>query len=866
MNNQEMASKYDPKTVEKRWYAAWEAAGLFQPDSNSNQPTYTITIPPPNITGSLHMGHSLCYPVQDLLGRYKKLRGFNVLIVPGQDHAGIATQSVVSKQLAAQGIKAHELGREKFLKKVWEWRGESGSTILEQFRALGCAFDWSKTRFTLDEGYVKAVLSIFIDWYKRGLIYRGKRIVNWDPTLLTSVSDIETERKVINGKLYHIRYPYADGSGEIIVATTRPETMLGDVAVAVHPSDERYQGKHGRTLILPLVGREIPLVADPYPDPTFGTGAVKITPAHDPNDYEVGVRQGLEMPIVLDERAKVCADGPYFGLDRYEARKRIINDLEEQGFLVKIEDHQIAVTVSDRSKEVIEPLLSEQWFVKQTELAAPGIKAVEEGQITFFPERYKKVYLDWMENIRDWCISRQLWWGHRIPVYYTEDGTPFAALSWDDAQIQAGDQKIVRQDDDVLDTWFSSGLWPFATLGWPDQDEALRHQHYPTSTLVTDRGIIYLWVARMIMMGLDQMGQVPFREVYVHATVLNEEKKRMSKSLGTGVDPRPVIEEFGADSLRFTLLSQSGMNQEIIYSDKRVAEAKNLCNKIWNAARFVLMNVQQTPGEPTEKQPEDQWILSRLATIEAEAKTAYEGYDMMAAANGLADFFWYEVCDWYIEIAKPRLQNPETAPACQWVLITCLDAFCRMMHPVMPFLTEEVYSFLPIEGKSPFVATAGWPEEVARFKSEDAETRVGRWLRVVRALRALRADLELDPRKAIAEAYWEGDLQGGEAVLASQAWIADLKPGKPEGPYVSTTLEGVDLHIPTAEINKDKILEKLDRDIPKMTEELEKASGRLGDPLFKERAKPEVIEKLEAQVADLKDRLTKSIERRQRLR
>jgi valyl-tRNA synthetase len=855
----ELNTRYEPQGVESRWYQSWEAAGLFRP-KNDGRPKFTVTIPPPNITGSLHMGHALCYPTQDLIGRYKRLRGYDVLILPGQDHAGIATQSVVSKQLKAKGIQPRDLGREKFVEKVWEWREESGSTILGQFRELGCAFDWDRGRFTLDEGYVRAVVTVFINWFDRDLIYRGQRVVNWDPVLLTSVSDIETERRTIKGKLYHIRYPFTDGSGEVVVATTRPETMLGDVAVAVHPSDARYTGLIGKTLTLPLANREIPLVADPYPDPEFGTGAVKITPAHDPNDFEVGVRQGLPMPVVLDERAKMTGDsGRYHGMDRYEARKAIVADLEEQGFLVKVDDHEIPIIVSERSGEVIEPLLSEQWFVRQTELAKPALKAVEDGRIRFIPERYNKVYLDWMENIRDWCISRQLWWGHRIPVYYTESGQAFAAMSWDDAQAKAGDQKIVRQDEDVLDTWFSSGLWPFATLGWPDNEEDLK-QYYPTSLLVTDRNIIYLWVARMIMMGLDFCGEIPFSDVYIHATVLNEHGMRMSKSLGTGVDPGEVINEIGADALRFTLLGQAGMNQELRYSKKKTQESRNFCNKIWNATRFIVMNATDFQDEaPKELDVIDQWLLSRLASVERQTREAYEGYDMQAAANGLYAFFWDDFCDWYIEVSKRRMQAPETQGTVQWVLLHSLEAFLIMLHPIMPFITEELYAHLPLRQKAEFVMSANWPGWASEWSDPQAEAKVNRWFEITRAARALRAEAGAIDLKKTVEATYEGDLDGGEAIVSSQASLLGLRSGKPDGKFISTTVAGVDIHVLIEGlVDPEKEIARLRRELEKAEADLAKLSERLDNPQFVERAKPEVIERDRALAADLADKVEKT--------
>ena len=857
-----LASKYDVSLVEDKWYARWMDAGVFRPSETGGKPIYSITIPPPNITGSLHMGHSLCYPIQDLVGRYKRLRGFNVLILPGQDHAGIATQSVVDKQLKKQGLSASQLGREKFVEKVWEWRAESGSTILSQFKQLGCGFDWTRERFTLDDQYVNAVLTVFIDWFKRGLIYRGKRVVNWDPVLQTSVSDIETERKMVRGKLYHVRYRFEDGGGEVVIATTRPETMLADVAVAVHPNDARYKNLVGKMLCLPLTDRKIPLIADVYPDPEFGTGAVKITPAHDPNDFEVGARHSLPMPVVLDERGKMCGDcGPYEGLDRYEARKRVIADLEEGGHMVKIEDHEIALIVSDRSGEVVEPLLSEQWFVKQTELAGPAIDSVKQGRIRFVPERYTKIYLDWMENIRDWCISRQLWWGHRIPVYYTESGTAFAALNWEDAQVQAGSEKIVRQDEDVLDTWFSSGLWPFATMGWPENSADLK-RYYPTSLLVTDRNIIYLWVARMIMMGLDFTDTEPFSEVYIHATVMTEDGRRMSKSLGTGIDPRTVIESKGADAMRYTLLSQAGMNQELRYSERRTEDARNLCNKIWNAARFILMNLEGfTDQEPAELHIVDQWLLSRLARTESAVREAYESYDIQAAAQNLYTFFWSELCDWYIEVSKPRLADEAQKQTTQWVLLRSLEAFLIMLHPIMPFITEELYSNLP-NRKSEFILHESWPQIPSGWVSESHESTVERWFEWTRAIRALRVEAGLGSLKDKVPAFYEGELEGGEGVVISQAGLSELLPGKPTGVAISTTSNGVDFHIPIEGlVDTEKELARLKKDLEKFESEHSKLSERLANPMFTERAKPEIVARETALAEELLDKIGKTKDR-----
>ena len=872
-----MPTRYDAGLAEAKWYARWEAAGLFQPRQDREAGTFTITIPPPNITGSLHMGHALCYPIQDALGRFHRLLGKRVLVLPGQDHAGIATQSVVDKQLRAAGSSAAAIGREAFVEKVWEWRKESGDTILQQFRALGCAFDWTRSRFTLDPQYAEAVLKVFIEWFDRRLIFRGKRVVNWDPKLQTSVSDIETERQVIKGKLYHIRYPFADGTGSVIIATTRPETMLADVAVAVHPSDARYTELIGKIINLPLTGIQIPLIADLYPDPEFGTGAVKITPAHDPNDYQVGIRHGLTMPVILDSRAFVRVEevleaatpegrdwlGSINGLSREAARNKVVADLEASGAVVEVEDHEIAILLSDRSKDVIEPLLSEQWFCDQKKLAGPVIEAVERGDVKFHPERYERIFLEWMTNIREWCVSRQLWWGHRIPVYYTESGEAFAALSWEDAQAKAGDQKIIRQDDDVLDTWFSSGLWPFATLGWPEKTDDLR-QYFPTSVLVTDRNIINLWVARMMMMSYDLTGEKPFSDVMIYATVLREDGRRMSKSLGTGIDPMEVIEKVGADALRWTLLSQTGENQDLKYAERKTEDARNFANKIWNATRFVLMNVSTAPSRPTEFADVDLWLLSRLARTEADVKAAYANFDFQSACQSLYRFFWNEVCDWYIEVSKSRLLNPEEATTPQWVLLKSIGSFLTMLHPVMPHLTEELYGFLPLENKSEFLMNAAWPETEMDLVNQTVETRIERIFEITRALRALRHDLDIPSTTTIPSAYFTGDLLGGEDILRSQARIEALVAGPPKDTKaLRTTSNGVDLYIPVSGlVDVEKLLTGIARDEAKLLDDRSKLEARLGNPQFIERAKPEVVEKERQLVVEIADKLESLAQRK----
>lgn len=855
----EQKTGYDASSVEATWYKKWLDSGAFEPKGGTNP--YVITIPPPNITGSLHMGHALCYSIQDLLGRYNRMKGKDVLILPGTDHAGIGLQSVVMKNLKRAGVNPFALTRDQFVEKAWEWRYESGDTILKQFEALGCSFDWSRTRFTLDQHYVDAVLKVFIEWFDAGLIYRGLRVVNWDIALKTSVSDIETERKDVASKLYHIRYPFADGSGEVIIATTRPETMLADVAVAVHPEDSRYNGKVGKMLILPISNRKIPLISDEYPDPEFGTGAVKITPAHDPNDFEVGQRHSLEILTMMDESGKVTElGGKYAGKDRLLARKEIIAELEELGFLVKVEDHTIPILISQRSGEIIEPLASEQWFVDQKALAAQAIQVVESGEITFHPPRYKDVYLDWMNNIRDWCISRQLMWGHRIPIFYTESGKPIAATCIEEAEIKAG-EKIVRQEDDVLDTWFSSGLWPFATMGWPEKTEDFKN-YFPTDVLVTARDIIFLWVSRMIMMSLYFCKEIPFKDVYIYATVLTEKGERMSKSLGTGVDPMDVINTKGADALRFTLLSQSGYNQDLRYSERKTDDARNFCNKIWNASRFILMNMEGfDPHAPKEFNTLDKWILSRLAHCEETVRNSYESYDIQAGMSALYKFFWSELCDWYIEQSKVRLQTESERQTPQWVLMEALSGFLKMLHPAMPFITEEVYSLLPIERKE-FIMDESWPNIPSEWWDQESEILVEGWIEMTRSIRALRAEIGLQPMKNAPAIYFEGNLQGGESLIKSQSWFEDIHQGPPNGEHVSLTSNGVDFHLPLVGIDVEKEITRVDKDIEKATDELKKLEARLNNPSFTERAKPEIVAKERQTAEELRLTLEKLRNRR----
>ncbi|HHY61018.1 MAG TPA: valine--tRNA ligase, partial [Clostridia bacterium] len=720
----ELAKTYSPKEVEAKWYRYWEENGYFHQDVDPDREAFSIVMPPPNVTGSLHMGHALDNTLQDILTRWRRMQGYNTLWLPGTDHAGIATQVRVEEEIAKEGLSKYDLGREKFLERVWDWKHTYGNRITQQLRTLGASCDWQRERFTLDEGCSRAVREVFKRLYDKGLIYRGDYIINWCPKCQTTISDIEVEHHETQGHLWHIKYPLAGEDGYVVVATTRPETMLGDTAVAVHPEDERYRHFIGKTVILPLVNREIPVIADEYVDPEFGTGVVKITPSHDPNDFEVALRHNLPGLTVMDKQGRMNENaGPYQGLDRYECRKKIVADLEAQGFLLKVEEHQHAVGQCYRCDTVIEPMVSKQWFVKMKPLAEPAMRAVEEGRIRFVPERFTKIYLGWLENIRDWCISRQLWWGHRIPVWYCRDcEAEICALQEPEVCPKCG-SKHLEQDPDVLDTWFSSALWPFSTMGWPEQTEDLK-KFYPTSVLVTGRDIIFFWVARMIFMGLEFMQDVPFREVFIHGLVLDAQGRKMSKSLGNGIDPMEVIEQYGADTLRFMLITGNTPGNDLRFQYERLEGARNFCNKIWNASRFALMHLgDMEPGAPKERlELADRWILSRLNHTVRQVTNYLERYELGEAARELYDFIWSEFCDWYIELVKPRLYGkvtPESRATAQQVLWYTLSEILRLLHPFMPFISEEIWQHLPHREGS--LMLEKWPEYREELQDSAAE-------------------------------------------------------------------------------------------------------------------------------------------------
>ncbi|MHB0913345.1 MAG: valine--tRNA ligase [Armatimonadota bacterium] len=859
---------YEPQSVEPRWYEYWMKKGYFHAEPDPDRESYCITIPPPNITGSLHIGHALCYTIQDVLGRWKRMQGLNTLILPGTDHAGIATQNVVEKQLAREGLTRHDLGREKFVERVWEWKEEYGSTIINQFKRMGYSFDWDRLRFTLDESYTDAVLEEFVRWFDEGYIYRGVRGSNWCVRCHTAVSDIEVEYEEVAGYLWHIDYPLEDGSGSITVATTRPETMLGDTAVAVNPEDDRYVGMVGKNVLLPLADRAIPIVADAHVDPGFGTGAVKVTPAHDPNDAEIGQRHNLPAMIVIGPDGHMTDEaGRFAGLDRYAAREAVVDELRGQGLLALEEEYMHSVGTCARCGSTIEPLLSEQWFVKMKEIAKPAADVVREGKIRFIPERYVGTYVEWMENIRDWCISRQLWWGHRIPIWQCDEcGEYMAGRTAPEACRKCGGTALT-QDPDVLDTWFSSALWPFATLGWPKETPELE-SFYPTSVLTTARDILYLWVARMVMTSLHFLDEIPFHDVYIYATVLNEEGRRMSKSLGTGIDPLETVEKYGADALRFALLQQVGKGQDIRFSERRVEPIRLFCNKIWNMARFVLMNLDGQPERCEVTRTEDKWILSRLQATITAVNEGLAGYDMDNAARALYEFLWSEYADWYIEAAKPRLQTDER-PVVQYVLWHVLETALRLLHPFMPFITEEIWQTIPHEGES--IMVAPFPE--AKETYPDAEARMEAVMEVTRTIRNLRAELGVPPVKPVEVTLVSSSpeaLSEGAEIIRTLAKVSELaiETERPAGErFISGHLPIADVYIPFAGlVDVDKEIARLTNELAAAERELARSQGKLGNEQFMSRAPAHVVEKEQRIVQEMTDKREKLQERLAMLR
>ncbi|WP_368293209.1 valine--tRNA ligase [Dehalobacter sp. TBBPA1] len=867
--DQQMAKIYDPGQVEEKWYQYWEQNGFFTPKVEPEQKPFSIVMPPPNVTGSLHLGHAMDNTLQDILARYKRMQGYNTLWLPGTDHAGIATQAKVEEQLAKEGTNRHELGREKFLERVWAWKEQYGGTITRQLRKLGASCDWSRERFTMDEGCSKAVREVFVNLYNKGLIYRGNYIVNWCSKCHTTISDIEVEHNEREGNLWHIRYPAADGGEGVVVATTRPETMLGDVAVAVHPEDERYRHLAGKNVILPLVKREIPVITDEYVEKEFGTGAVKITPAHDPNDFEMGLRHNLEQINIMNSDATINENGgKYQGLDRYEARRRIVKDLEELGLLVKIEPHTHAVGECYRCSTVVEPRVSRQWFVKMQPLAEPAIKVVQDGDLQFVPDRFARIYTGWLENIRDWCISRQLWWGHRIPVWYCQDCGAEICVKEDPTACPKCGSHHLQQDPDVLDTWFSSALWPFSTMGWPENTAELK-QFYPTSVLVTGRDIIFFWVARMIFMGLEFREDVPFHKVMIHGLILDPQGRKMSKSLGNGVDPIEVINQYGADTLRFMLITGNTPGNDLRFHFEKLESTRNFLNKIWNASRFVLMNLEDYQSEAKE-QPAgpyvaeltlaDKWILSRYEDTVQNVTAALERFDLGEAGRLLYEFIWNEYCDWYIELTKKRLymkENQSERQTAQRILFEVLEGTMRLIHPFMPFLTEEIWQHLPIKGRT--IMLSSWPQ-VEGYRNEQVEKDMNVLMDIIRAVRNIRAEMGVAPgrRADILLVAPEKDmlsvLQSGLAdirqlAVAENITILQQMENKPPQ-SASTVLTGVTVYIPLKGLlDLDKEVAKVRKEIENMIKEQKRLEDKLGNPGFTSKA-PEVVVQNEKEKLD----------------
>lgn len=871
----EMPTTYDPKAAEQKWYDYWTQGKFFEAGKRPDAKPYTIVIPPPNVTGMLHIGHALDFTLQDILIRTKRMQGYDALWLPGTDHAGIATQTRVEQKLREQGISRYDLGREAFLEKVWEWKEEYANTIHGQWAKMGLSLDYSRERFTLDEGLSKAVREVFVRLYEKGLIYRGKKIINWDPAARTALSDIEVDYKELNGHLYHLKYPLKDGSGFITVATTRPETMLGDTAVAVHPEDDRYKHLIGQFIVLPIIGREIPIIADDYVDKEFGSGAVKITPAHDPNDFEVGERHSLPQIIVMDESGTMNAEaGPYQGLDRADCRKQIVKDLQEQGVCVEIEDHVHQVGHSERSGAVVEPYLSTQWFVAMKPLAEAAIAAQKAGNgVNFVPERFEKIYFNWIENVRDWCISRQLWWGHRIPTWY-DDATGEMHVSRDD---MTGDN--LRQDNDVLDTWFSSALWPFSTLGWPDETEDLK-RYYPTDVLVTGYDIIYFWVARMIFTALEFTDQPPFKDVLFHGLVRDSEGQKMSKSKGNGVDPLEVIEQYGADAMRYMISTSSTPGQDLRFRFEKVEQARNFANKIWNASRFALMNLEGVEAKDIDITVQlgtaDRWILHRLNETVRDVTRLIDSYEFGETGRLLNNFIWDDLCDWYIEFAKLSLYGTDEAAkkATQSVLAYVLDRTQRLIHPFMPFISEEIWQHLPHEGET--ITLAEWPVYDAALEAPDAVKEMELLMDIIRAVRNIRAEVNVPMSKKI-ELLIKPSSEAEAAIFArNEEFIkrfcgtsmleVSLQISAPDK-AMTAIITGADLYLPLAGlIDIAQEIARLEKEHQHLNAEVERVEKKLGNEGFVAKAPAKVIEEERSKMNDYADKRDKVLARIEELR
>ncbi len=859
----ELDKQYSPQNVEDRTYKFWCDHKYFHAEVNPNKKPYTIVIPPPNITGQLHMGHALDETLQDILIRWRRMEGYETLWLPGTDHASIATEAKIVEAMRKEGITKEEIGREKFLERAWEWKAQYGGRIVEQLKKLGSSCDWDRERFTLDEGCSKAVREVFCKLYDKGLIYRGERIINWCPHCLTSISDAEVEYEDQAGHFWHLRYPFKDGSGYLELATTRPETLLGDTAVAVNPNDERYKDMVGKTLILPIVHREIPVIADDYVDIEFGTGVVKITPAHDPNDFEVGLRHNLEVINVLTPDAKIVDDYPkYAGMDRYEARKAIVEDLEAEGALVEIEDYSHNVGTCYRCGTTVEPRVSKQWFVKMEPLAKPAVEVVRNGEVKFVPERFDKTYFHWMENIKDWCISRQLWWGHRIPAYYCDDCGEVMVSAQEVHTCSKCGGNHVHQDPDTLDTWFSSALWPFSTLGYPDDTKELEY-FYPTDTLVTGYDIIFFWVARMIFSGVEHMGQVPFHTVLIHGLVRDAQGRKMSKSLGNGIDPLLVIDQYGADALRFTLATGNAPGNDMRFSDEKVKASRNFANKLWNAARFVLMylgNDYSYPGLPKDLAIEDKWILSKVNTLAKEVTDNLERFELGIAVAKLYDFIWDVFCDWYIEIAKIRLQSGEGADTAKAVLVYVLTDILKLLHPFMPFITEEIYQAIPHDTES--IMISKWPEYDPTLSFADEEAQMEKIMDAIRAIRNRRAEMNIPPSKkskVYVETAFSDVFAVGSEFIKRLAYASDVEIADAFGDLgntVTIVTNDAKIYIPLGDlVDFEAEAKRLQKELAAAEEKLAFINKKLDNPGFVNKAPEKVVQQNRDEAAKLTEKI-----------
>ena len=860
----ELAKVYDSREVEDRIYKTWLDGNYFHARCEEGKDTYTIVIPPPNITGQLHMGHALDNTLQDILIRFKRMQGFDTLWLPGTDHASIATEAKIVEAMRKEGITKEDIGRDGFLERAWKWKEQYGGRIIEQLKKMGSSCDWERERFTLDEGCSNAVKEVFVGLYKKGLIYRGERIINWCPHCLTSISDAEVEYEEQAGHFWHLRYPLVDGSGYLELATTRPETLLGDTAVAVNPSDERYKDLVGKMLDLPLVHRQIPIVADDYVETDFGTGVVKITPAHDPNDFEVGLRHNLPVINVMTDDAKITDDYPkYAGMDRYEARKAIVADLEAEGALVKIEDYAHNVGTCYRCSTTVEPRVSKQWFVKMKPLATPAIDAVKNGETKFVPQRFEKVYFHWLENIRDWCISRQLWWGHRIPAWYCADCGEITVSKTDACACEHCGSKNINQDPDTLDTWFSSALWPFSTLGWPEETADLKH-YYPTNTLVTGYDIIPFWVMRMMFSGIEQTGQVPFNTVLIHGLVRDSQGRKMSKSLGNGVDPLEVIEQYGADALRFTLATGNSPGNDMRYIPERVEASRNFANKLWNAARFILMNLKSDEVMPLPETLtlEDKWILSKYNSLVAEVTENLDKFELGLAVQKLYDFIWDVYCDWYIEITKSRLNGDDEASAnnARAVLVYVFDGILKLLHPFMPFITEEIWQAIPHDGES--IMIAEWPKFNSNLAFNNEETEFEKIMAAIKAIRNRRAEMNVPPsRKAnvTIETESQQTFIDGQSFICRLAYASAVSVvGKAEeNDAVCIITDDAKIYLPLAElVDFSAELERLGKELQKAEVDKEFFEKKLNNPGFIAKAPEQLVATQREQLAKVLEKIS----------